>query len=67
MTMNVLKARDVALLPAQHTASEQEDARRALILSAERNKDRARAAADMRLAASLRSHIAATIEVTKAG
>jgi hypothetical protein len=53
MFMNILKARDVAMLPADHTDDERKTAFRALHASADKNKDRARAAADRRLAKAL--------------
>ncbi|MYB77839.1 MAG: hypothetical protein F4X83_12280 [Chloroflexi bacterium] len=54
MFMNILKARDVAMLPGDHTEEEHAAAVKALNGSAAKNKDRARAAADRRLAQSLR-------------
>lgn len=52
--MNILKARDVAMTLASHTPDERGRAFQALHASADKNKDRARAAADRVLAKTLR-------------
>jgi len=45
--MNILKARDVAELAHEHSPDEVAEARQSLLASAERNKDRRRAAEDI--------------------
>ena len=51
--MNILKARDIAMLPQEHDTATLKTAFQALHASADKNKDRACAAADRRLAQSL--------------
>ena len=51
--MNILKARDVAMLPTEHTEDDRRNARHSLLASAAVNKDRRRAAADVQLANAL--------------
>jgi len=51
--MNILKARDVAMLPTEYSEDDRRNARHSLLASAAVNKDRRRAAADVQLANAL--------------
>ncbi|MEL7089228.1 MAG: hypothetical protein AAGL98_12445 [Planctomycetota bacterium] len=51
--MNILTARDVAMLPTEHSEDDRRNARHSLLASAAVNKDRRRAAADVQLANAL--------------
>ena len=53
MMITILKARDIAQAPQNHTAADRQAAFRSLHASADMNKDRARADADRRLAQNL--------------
>lgn len=53
MIMTVLRARDIANNPDKHSQTERRDAFKALLASAEKNKDRARAVLDQHLAKGL--------------
>lgn len=53
MYMNILKARDVAMVPNAYAEEERKKAVGALVASAEKNKDRDRAAQDRKLAKTL--------------
>ncbi len=61
MFVNILKARDIAMQPDRHSAEEREAAIDSLIGSAEKNKDRQCAAADVELAKALRQYCASQL------
>lgn len=62
MFMNILMARDVAAKPAKHSLLERQTAAQTLLASAEKNKDRQRAAEDRVLANRL-AHLDAAAKV----